>query len=111
MESFPKRQQEAKNIVYVKGGVSEKLQKMQIIRADQLHTEKENNQENLRGQQEERGKQNIVNTGSQTKCPQCSRIDRVVWISTDRKTAGVQCFASRRLRNRPGSKFGSNQRS
>jgi hypothetical protein len=75
-----------------------------------LHAEKESGKENLRGQQKEGGNKNIVNIGDHTKCPQCTRIGRIVWISQDRKTAGIQCPASHHLMNRPVSKFGSTAR-
>jgi len=72
-----------------------------------LRVEKESRKENLHGQQEERGTKNIVNIGDRKKCPQCDRIGRVVWISQDGKTAGIQCPASHSLMSRPVSKFGS----
>jgi len=33
----------------------------------------------------------MVNVGDQKKCPECNNIGRVVWISQDKKTMGVQC--------------------
>jgi hypothetical protein len=83
---------------------------MQIIRADYLHVKKEIWKEIVRGQQEEGGKQNIVKVGDHTKCPQCDKIGRIVWISEDKKTAGIQCPASHHQMNRPNSRFGSNAR-
>jgi hypothetical protein len=83
---------------------------MQIIRANHLHVKKENWKETLRRQQEEGGNKNIVTLGDHTKCPQCDRIGRVVWISQDGKTAGIQCSASHRQMNRPDSRLGSNAR-
>jgi len=35
---------------------------------------------------------------------------RIVWVSQDGKTAGIQCSASHRQMSRPGSKLGSNAR-
>jgi hypothetical protein len=85
---------------------------MQIIHPHQLYTTKENNQETVHQQQEEnRGNQSIIKLGDESKCPQCDRTGRVVWISQDRKTAGIQCPASHQLANRPDSKFGSAHRS
>jgi hypothetical protein len=75
-----------------------------------LHAEKENGKENLHGQQKEGGNKNIVNIGDHMKCPQCTRIGRIVWISQDGKTAGIQCPASHHLTNRPVSKLGSTAR-
>jgi len=35
---------------------------------------------------------------------------RIVWVSQDGKTAGIQCSASHRQMSRPVSKLGSNAR-
>jgi len=35
---------------------------------------------------------------------------RIVWVSQDGKTVGVQCSASHRQMSRPGSKLGSTTR-
>jgi hypothetical protein len=83
---------------------------MQNIRANQLHFKKETSKEIVCGQQEEGGSKNIVNLGDHTKCPQCDRIGRVVWISQDKKTAGIQCPATHHQMNRPNSRLGSNAR-
>ena len=83
---------------------------MQIIRANNLHVKKEVWKESVRGHQEEGGKQSIVNVGDHTKCPQCDRIGRVVWISQDKKTAGIQCPAVHRQMSRAESRLGSNAR-
>jgi hypothetical protein len=82
---------------------------MQIVHTNQLHAAKEIRKENLHRQQEERGNKNIL-IGDQTKCPQCSKIGRVVWVSQNKKTAGIQCSASHSMTNRPDSKFGSTAR-
>jgi hypothetical protein len=92
--------------VFVKSGFSEKLPKMQVIRARHLHAEKEVGQEIVHGQQEEGGKQEIIAVGNHTKCPQCDRIGRVVWISEDKKTAAIQCPAAHHQIDRPKSRFG-----
>jgi len=47
----------------------------------------------------------MVNVGDQMKCPECETIGRVIWISQDKKTMGVQCHASHREASRPESKF------
>ena len=91
--------------MFVKSRSSKELQKMQIIRATHLYGKKEIGKENVRGQQEEGGNKEIINVGDRTKCPQCDKIGRVVWISQDGKTAGIQCQM-----NRPESRFGSNAR-
>ncbi len=80
---------------------------MQIIRANHLYVKKENWKENLCRQQEEGGNKNIVNVGDHAECPECKRIGRVVWVSKDGKTAGIQCSASHRQTSRPASRFGT----
>jgi hypothetical protein len=52
---FKSNKQEVNGIVYVESGFSKELQKMQIIRANYLHIEKEVRKEILRRQQEEGG--------------------------------------------------------
>jgi len=32
-----------------------------------------------------------IKIGDKRKCPQCQKMSRVVWISTDRKRVGIQC--------------------
>jgi len=49
--------------VYVKSRISKKLQKMQIVRANHLHVEKENQQEIFPRHQEERGIKDIIRVG------------------------------------------------
>jgi hypothetical protein len=80
---------------------------MQIIRANHLHVEKESWKEILCRQQKEGGNKNIINVGDHADCPECHRIGRVVWVSKDGKTEGIQCPASHRLTNRPNSRFGA----
>jgi hypothetical protein len=53
-----------------------------------------------------RGKNKIIAVGDHRKCPQCDRMGRVVWISEDKKTAGVQCPAPHHQITRPKSRFG-----
>ncbi len=101
---------EVNEIVYVTSRTGKKLPKMQIIRANHLHAKKENWKEILCKQQEEGGNKNIVAVGDHTKCPQCTRIGRVVWVSQDGKTAGIQCSAAHHQLNRPNSRIGSNVR-
>jgi len=83
---------------------------MQIICATHLHGKKEVGKEVVCRQQEEGGEQKIVKVGDHTKCPQCDKMGRIVWISQDRKTAGIQCPATHHQMNRPDSRFGSNAR-
>jgi len=52
-----------------------------------------------------------IKIGDPAKCPQCSRIGRVVWISQDGKRAGIQCPAYHSQLRRSDSKFGSTMRS
>ena len=49
----------------------------------------------------------MVNIGDSRKCPECKTLGRVVWVSQDKKTMGVQCNASHREVSRPESKFGA----
>jgi len=79
---------------------------MQVIRADNLHAEKEVWEKIVHRQQEEGGKQDIITVGDHEKCPRCDRIGRVVWISEDKKTAGIQCPAAHHQIIRPESRFG-----
>jgi hypothetical protein len=83
---------------------------MQILRANNLHVEKENREKDFRKHQEEGGNKNIINVGDQANCPECKRTGRVVWVSKDGKTAGIQCPASHRMTNRPVSRFGTLER-
>lgn len=57
-----------------------------------------------------RRKENIVNIGDHIKCPECNRMARIVWISKDGKTAGVQCPATHRQMSRSNSRLGSTAR-
>jgi hypothetical protein len=72
-----------------------------------LHVKKEVWEEIFCRQQEEGGNKNIISVGDQAECPECNRIGRVVWVSKDGKTKGIQCPASHRLTNRPDSRFGT----
>ena len=49
----------------------------------------------------------MVHVGDTAKCPECNRVDHVVWISEDGKKAGIQCPASHRQATRPNSRLGS----
>ncbi|MGA2387161.1 MAG: hypothetical protein ABSG33_11610 [Candidatus Bathyarchaeia archaeon] len=48
----------------------------------------------------------LVNVGDQRVCPECNTLGRVVWVSQDKKTMGVQCSRSHREAERSASKFG-----
>lgn len=48
----------------------------------------------------------MINVGDQIKCPECENMGRVVWVSQDKKTMGVQC-PSHRVASRLQSKFGA----
>jgi hypothetical protein len=52
----------------------------------------------------------MTTVGEHMKCPECNRMGRVVWVSTDGQTAGIQCPASHRQANRPDSKLGTLKR-
>jgi hypothetical protein len=45
----------------------------------------------------------MVTVGNQAQCPQCSRMGRIVWISQNGKTIGIQCSASHSLDSLPNS--------
>jgi len=51
--------------------------------------------------------QTIVKLGDQKSCPECKTLGRVVWISQDKKTMGVQCNKSHREASRPASRYGA----
>jgi Zn ribbon nucleic-acid-binding protein len=84
---------EVKYMVYIKGGAS---------------AQKENTRKF--SVKEKKSKPEIqfgVNIGDQAKCPECETLGRVVWVSQDRKTMGVQCSRSHHETRRPESKFGA----
>jgi hypothetical protein len=45
----------------------------------------------------------MVSVGNAAKCPQCSQMGRIVWISKNGQMIGIQCSASHRLDNIPNS--------
>ncbi len=49
----------------------------------------------------------IIHIGDHAKCPQCSRIGRVVWISQDGKQAGIRCDGHHSQLSRGMSRYGS----
>lgn len=51
--------------------------------------------------------QSGVRIGDQAHCPECETIGRVVWVSQDKKTMGIQCHRSHHETRRPESKFGA----
>ncbi|MBY9013750.1 MAG: hypothetical protein KGD70_15365 [Candidatus Lokiarchaeota archaeon] len=58
----------------------------------------------------QKGNTKIVTISDQLKYPKCSRMDRVVWVSKDGKTARIQCPATHSQMSRPNSKLGSSAR-
>jgi hypothetical protein len=46
------------------------------------------------------GSETLVHLGDYEHCPQCARMGRVVWISSDGKVMGVQCSASHCLESK-----------
>jgi len=70
-----------------------------------MYFEKENQQEIFRCEQKERGIKNITQIGDSAPCPGCKRASRIVWISKDGKTAGIQCPASHSLTDSPDAKL------
>jgi hypothetical protein len=49
----------------------------------------------------------MIKVGDLAKCPECNRMGRVVWVSKDGATAGIQCPANHCQTSRPASKFGT----
>ena len=45
----------------------------------------------------------MVNIGDYAQCPQCTRMGRIVWVSQNGKTMGIQCPTSHSLDSRPDS--------
>jgi len=43
----------------------------------------------------------MVNTGDYAKCPQCTRMGRVVWVSQNGESIGIQCHSSHSLVSYP----------
>ncbi len=78
-------------MVYTKGGAS---------------AQKENKRVCPRKEKSEQDVQIGVNIGDQAQCPECETIGRVVWVSQDRKTMGVQCRRSHGA-NTTDSRFGA----
>jgi len=52
----------------------------------------------------------MVKMGDHVKCPQCSRIARVIWISQDEKQTGIQCPGHHSQISRGPSQLGSTAR-
>ena len=47
-----------------------------------------------------------VAVGDPTECPECKTMARVVWVSQDKKTMGIQCHAKHKEADTLQSKFG-----
>jgi len=52
----------------------------------------------------------MVKIGDNVRCPQCNEVGRVVWVSQDRKRAGIRCPGHHSQMSRGLSKFGSTAR-
>lgn len=52
----------------------------------------------------------MVKIGDYMRCPQCSQMGRVVWVSQDEKQAGIRCPGHHSQLSRGLSKFGSTVR-
>jgi len=52
----------------------------------------------------------MVKIGDHARCPQCSAMGRVVWVSQDEKRAGIRCPRHHNQMSRGLSKFGSTAR-
>jgi hypothetical protein len=55
------------------------------------------------------GIQLAITVGDQMKCPECETMGRVVWLSQDKKTMGIQCPASHGETKKPKSHYGATQ--
>ena len=104
---FQMNNQEVTEIVCITIEVIEKLQKRQIIHADYFRVRKRSLWKKYAQILKVRGNKNIIKVGEYAKCPECSRMGRVVWVSKDGVTAGIQCPANHRQTSRPASKFGT----
>ncbi len=69
-------------------------------------SQKENKNEGSLKEQAAKQVQPFVKVGDRIKCPECDSIGRVVWVSQDKKTMGVQCPASHRGMNKVWSEYG-----
>ncbi len=45
----------------------------------------------------------MMHIGDNAKCPECTRIGRIVWISQNKQIIGIQCAASHSAESRPNS--------
>ena len=83
----------SKKTVYLKSGAS---------------AQEENNSELFTKEKaSKRGAQFAITIGDASKCPECETMGRVIWVSQDKKTMGVQCRASHREASRPQSQYGA----
>ena len=83
---------------------------MLYIKSEELVQIEENKRERTRKEQAAKQKiQSEVNVGDQMKCPECETMGRVVWLSQDKKTMGVQCPASHGELKKPKSQYGATQ--
>lgn len=75
---------------------------------NEVLVQKENEPKNSRIEQVvKRVIQPIVNVGDQRVCPECKTMGRVVWVSLDKKTMGVQCRRSHGEMKNPITKYGA----
>jgi hypothetical protein len=77
------------------------------VKSEVLVQKEEKTEYYRKKQTETQGSQLSVNIGDPVKCPECKTMARVIWVSQDKKTMGVQCHASHREADKPGSKFKS----
>jgi hypothetical protein len=45
----------------------------------------------------------MMRIGDYAKCPECTRLGRIVWISQNEQVIGIQCSASHSAESRPNS--------
>jgi len=45
----------------------------------------------------------MIHIGDNAKCPQCTRMGRIVWISQNGDTMGIKCAASHIIDQQPNS--------
>lgn len=69
--------------------------------------QEDNIQDRFRKGKVAKGSKLGVTIGDPKMCPECGSTGRVVWISEDKKTMGVQCRASHSEAVRANSRFGA----
>jgi hypothetical protein len=75
---------------------------------NEISAQKENEPKNSRIEPvSKRVIQPMVTVGDQRVCPECQTMGRVVWVSQDKKTMGIQCRRSHHDMKNPVTKYGA----